>query len=136
MARLRAVDTDLGRAIVTLTEQRTGRRVPAAQPAELASYGNQAVIVVMPLKSLKRLPGVELVPIGNGRALISLEQPLSIAEFELQLHDAIEQVPAMSDERKPIEALSKLLREARRSQTIALKERTIIVLQAKRQRAR
>jgi len=136
MARLRAIDTDLGRAIVTLAEQRTGRRVPAIQPAELASYGNHSVIVVMPLKSLKRLPGVELVPIGNGRALISLEHPLSIAEFELQLHDAIDQVPAVSHEREPIEVLSKLLREARRSQTVVLKERTIIVLQAKRQRTR
>src|SRR5207248_2018365 len=75
LASLRALDADLGRAIVTLVERR-GRKLSRngnGRPAEIAEYGNRAVIIVNPAKALKQLPGVQLVPAGNGRALISLE---------------------------------------------------------------
>jgi hypothetical protein len=134
IARLTAVDADLGRAIVALAEYRTPRRPPAIRPAELASYGNHAVIVVMPVKALKRLSGVQLVPIGNGRALISLDDARSVPQLELQLRDAIEQAGENGSERKTLEALAQILGEARRSRRVAVRERTIIVLESKRQR--
>src|SRR5690349_13007087 len=71
VTRLTALDADLGRAIVTLVERRRAR-VHAVKPAEIASYGRHAVIIVAPVNALKRIDGVQLVPIGNGRALISL----------------------------------------------------------------
>ena len=46
LTRLGALDTDLGRAIVTLVERNGAARVRAVEPAEIASYGNHAVIVV------------------------------------------------------------------------------------------
>src|SRR5688572_28018168 len=75
LARLGTVDTDLGSAIVKVVERRTIPRASAVKPAEIASYGSHAVIVVTPVNALKRLPGVQLVPIGNGRCLIALEPP-------------------------------------------------------------
>src|SRR5262245_1009915 len=87
IVRLLALDADLGRAIVKAAEHRALPRPRIIRPAELTSYGNRAVIVVMPVKTLKRLPGVQLVPIGNGRALISLDRPHSVAELELRLRD-------------------------------------------------
>src|SRR5262249_3977948 len=87
IARLQGIDADIGRAIVAVTEHRTPRRVRAALPAELASYGDQAVIVVLPVKALGKLPGVQLVPVGRGRALIALDDSQSVADFELQLRD-------------------------------------------------
>lgn len=134
IARLTAIDADLGRAIVGLAEQRTARRPPAIRPAELASYGNHAVIVVLPVKALKRLPGVQLVPIGNGRALISLDDQRSIPQLELQLRDAIDQTGVNGAERKTLEAIAEILREARQSGRVTVRERTIIVLESKRQR--
>ena len=134
IARLSAIDADLGRAIVALAEHRSPRRPPAIRPAELASYGNHAVIVVMPVKALKRLAGVQLVPIGNGRALISLEHPRSIPQLELQLRDATDQDGVNGSERKTLEAIAQILREARRSERVTVKERTIIVLESKRRR--
>src|SRR2546428_181156 len=72
LARLGAVDTDLGRAIVALAERHAKPRARPVRRAEITTYGNHAVIIVNPARELKRLPGVQLVPIGNGRALISL----------------------------------------------------------------
>src|SRR5580765_69155 len=81
LVRLRALDPDLGSAIVRLVERNRKPRERAARLAEIAAYGSRAVIVVNLAKTLKRLPGVQLVPIGNGRALIALEHPHSIAQF-------------------------------------------------------
>jgi hypothetical protein len=131
LSRLGAIDADLGQAIVAVSEQRIPRP-RTIRPAELATYGRHAVIVVTPVKTLKRLPGVQLVPVGNGRALISLEHPNSIPRLELDIRDAVE--GADLGERQALEAIADILRQARVSKTVDVKERTIIVLEAKRQR--
>jgi hypothetical protein len=133
IVRLQAIDADLGRAVVSIAEK-GGRRYPRIKPAELATYGSHAVILVMPVKSLKRLPGVQLVPVGNGRALISFDPPESVAEFELYLRDALDRADLADAERTTLEALTALLREARQSQRVSIRKRTIIVLETKRER--
>jgi hypothetical protein len=133
LARLATVHADLGRAIVTLAERkRTQPRAP--RPAEVAAYGNHAVIVVNPAKALGRLPGVQLVPLGNGRALISLEHQYSVAQLELDVRDAIEHRDVKQPERVTLQAISNILRQARRSRQVSVEQRTIIVLERKRQR--
>jgi hypothetical protein len=134
LARLRSVDADLGRAIVTLVERRGAGRLRIRLPAEVAAYGNHAVIIVNPARALKRLPGVQLVPAGNGRALISLERANSIPRLELDLLDAIDANDISESERRTLEAIAGILRQARRSRGVSLKERSIIVLESKRQR--
>lgn len=136
LACLRALDTDLGRAIVALVDRQITTRTRAIGPAELATYGKDAVIIVNPAKALKRLPGVQLVPAGNGRALISLDQPSSIPRLELDMRDALEAADISHVERQTLEAIAEILRHARHSPGVSLKERTIIVLESKRQRKR
>jgi hypothetical protein len=131
LARLRSVDTDLGRAIVSLVERRRAPRLPEFAPAELAAYGTHAVIIVDQAKALKRLPGVQLVPTGNGRALISLDQPNSVPKLELNVRDAID-TTVNKKERQMLEALADILRRARSSRGVTLKERSIIVLESRR----
>src|SRR5262245_19526014 len=97
--RLTTVDDDLGRAIGPLTERQPRARASRIRQAELAAFGNHAVIVVAPAKELGRLPGVQLVPIGNGRALISLAPRYSVPQLELDLRDAIERRDAPAAER-------------------------------------
>src|SRR4051812_47633412 len=130
LERLRVVDADIGRAIVRLVEgqdaPRRGRRAAAA----LTEYGRHAVIVGTPAKALKRLPGVELVPLSDGRALISLDQPNSISEFELAVLDALE-ASATDGDRETLRELGDILRRARKSRRVSIKERSIIVLEAK-----
>jgi hypothetical protein len=133
---LGAIDVDVGRAIVKLSERRGTPRPRALRPAELATYGNHAVIIVNPARALKRLAGVQLVPVGNGRALISLLHPHSIPQLELAVRDAIEGGDMSTRERHTLEAIVEILQRARRSRGVSLEERTIIVLATKRQRRR
>jgi hypothetical protein len=134
LARLRAKDADLGRAIVTLVERRGTTRSRNGRPAEVAAYGNHAVIIVNPTRALKRLPGVQLVPAGNGRALISLEHPNSIPRLELDVRDAAGASDISKGERETLEAVADILHDARHSRGVSIKERSIIVLESKRQR--
>jgi hypothetical protein len=92
------------------------------------------VILVAPVKALKRLSGVQLVPVGNGRALVSLRGPQSIPQLELDLRDALDHADVRGAERRTLEAFARILRGARLSRTVRLEERTIIVLESQRQR--
>ena len=136
LARLSAVDTDLGRAIVMLAERHGKPRSHVPPAAEIAAYGKHAVIIVNPVKALKRLQGVQLVPIGNGRALISLDRTNSIPQLELEVRDAIERTGVREPERHTLETIADILRQARISRRVSLEERTIIVLESKRRRRR
>ena len=140
LSRLEAAGHDVGEAIVNLVERHAPRRPAAAlRGPELTAYGSHAVIVVTPNKVLKRLPGVQLVPIGSGRALIALDAPRTIAQFELDLRDASEWPDISAADRESLGAIAKILRQSRRSRDVSLEERTLIVVeakQAKRQRSR
>ena len=133
IARLVAFDADLGRAIVGLTESKSEGLTPT-RPVEINSYGRHAIIVVTAVRTLKRLQGVQLVPIGRGRALISLDPPHSIPRFEVDVRDVLERDEVKGDERQALEGIADVLRQARRSGGARLQERTIIVLESRRPR--
>jgi hypothetical protein len=132
LSRLTAIDTDLGRAIVTTVERASQRRPRAPAAAEVSAYGSHAVILVNPVRALKRLPGVQLIPVGNGRALISLEQPHAVSQLELAARDLIERNEVTEAERRTLGELADILRSARQSHHISVEERTIIVLEPRR----
>lgn len=126
IATLNTVDTDLSRAIVRVAESLppgTRRR-----PAELAPYGNRAVITVPNSRLLKERTGIELVPLSDGRALISFDQRLTVPQIELRLLDALADDTLDGAEREVFEALAHILREARQAPDVELRERQIIVL--------
>jgi hypothetical protein len=110
--RLAGVHTDLGRAIVALAERNGHERARPARAAEIATYG---IILVTPAKSLKRLSFVPLVPLDNGRALISLDHEHSIAELELDIRDALERRAVAATERAVLQTIGRILRQARTS---------------------
>jgi hypothetical protein len=68
---LTAIDADLSRAVVRVTQPEMAKR--PHPPAELAAFGRRAVIVVNPSRTLERRTGVVLVPLSDGRALISFD---------------------------------------------------------------
>lgn len=134
LARLHAVDADLGTAIVRVVDKAPQAKASSPRPTEITTYGNHAVIVVTPLKALRRLAGVELVPIGNGRALISLEAPQSVSSLELALRDALAASDTTPYEREALQDIADVLRDSRSKRGPLLRERTIIVLEARRSR--
>ena len=134
LSRLRAIDVDLGRAIVAAVDRTGTTTLPSIRPAELASYGRHAVIVVTPIRALKRLQGVQLVPVGNGRCLIALEPSQSTARLELDIRDAIARRDVDEAECEALEAIAEILRSARADRDVTVEERTIIVLESRRSR--
>lgn len=134
LARLSAIHADVGSAIVSLVERKTSSRAAPVRAAEVSRYGNRAVIVVKPSQALKRLRGVQLVPLGDGRALISLAASTSISSLELQVRDAIEQLEPRNHDREGLQALADILRQTRGSRSATAEARTIIVLVSKPRR--
>jgi hypothetical protein len=127
VAALRALDPDLSRAIVHASEVASAR---AAGPSvALTRYGTSAVIVVTPNRVVERLPGVKLVPLPNGRALISLDRETNVAEFEVRLRDALVDAGTTATERESLETIGAILRRARHSRGVHLNQRNIIVLE-------
>jgi hypothetical protein len=134
LIRLSAVHADVGSAIVNLVEKSAAVRAVPIRPAEVTRYGNRAVIVVTPSSTLRRLRGVQLVPVGNGRALISLSSSTSISSLELQVRDALERMAPQNREREGLQMLADILRRSRGSRELASEARTIIVLESKTKR--
>ena len=123
--RLQAQHLDLGRAIVDLFESRP----PSDAPVQLAEFGRGALILVPPASALKRLAGVELIPLSNGRALIALDQPMSPSDLELTLTDAAAEGALSRHDRAIVENVVSILRDARTSAKARLRQRTIVIVE-------
>jgi hypothetical protein len=127
---LGALDPDLSRAVVRLAQPELAKR--PHPPAELARYGQRAVIVVNPSRTLEQKTGVSLVPLPDGRALISFDRPRTIAELELTIADAIDDHRLSRADQAMFKAIEGILRAARRSKDVTLQQRSIIVLESRR----
>ena len=87
------------------------------------------VIVVRPIQSLRRIRGVELVSIGDQqRALIAFRGGLTAAQFELQIHDLLDDAHLPTDEAMVVHQLAAVLRDVRHSAKLRLSEATIMVI--------
>lgn len=126
IAALRAVDTDLSRAVVRIAPRTSAPRDP--EPIEVAAYGEHAVIIVPRNRELAERIGIDLVPLSDGGALISFDRGLSASHLELRLGDALADPSLAPADRTLFEALADILRRARKADGLALRERSIIVL--------
>jgi hypothetical protein len=123
---LSSTDADLGRAVVRLVMGANGTL--STSTADVTQFGSRGVIVVPPLRALSGLQGVELVPLADGRALISLDPASTPAEFELQLADALDDAELDTHTRDVFENVRGILRDARRKGQITTRQ--ILVLRA------
>jgi hypothetical protein len=133
---LRSLDADLSRAVVRLIETAAPQLVPRP-PVELVRFGRSAIIVVQPSKALKSLPGVSLVPLPDGRALISLDRDSTLADFEIAVRDGVDASDigaGPKGDKQVLAHLGAILREARQARDIELSPRSIIVLHRRRTR--
>jgi hypothetical protein len=130
IAALIGLDADLSRAIVRLAQPMLADA--PHPPAELATFGRHSVIVVNPSRTLERRTGVELLHLPDGRALISFAAPTTIPGLELTIKDALEDAGLPDADRAIFEAIGAILRSARRSDTVLVLQRNIIVLERRR----
>jgi len=130
LERLCAIDSDMGRAIVDC-----GPDAPQA-PARATSGGrsqrtaNTLSSLLRRLPALKKLRGVQLVPVADGRALISLNHPHSIRSWSSTFGRCWNTGCSGRSERPVLEALANILRDARTSHRLTVVERSIIVFEA------
>jgi hypothetical protein len=124
------LDPDLSRAVVRLVQPELATRAHA--PAELATFGPTAVIVVNPSRTLEQQTGITLLHLPDGRALISFDQSVSVAELELMITDALDAARLTSADRAVFQAIGDILRTARRSPGTSLSQRNIIVVESRR----
>jgi hypothetical protein len=132
--RLLAINIDISRAIVQLAETRAPRRT-LLSPVEVSEYGDGALIVVSPVAALKKLRGVELIPLSDGRALITLGSAQTVSDLELGLRDTLEAEPHSVD-REALEGIITILQRARQSLHATVRTRTIIIVDAAPRRGR
>ncbi len=126
IATLRSIDRDLGRAIVRVVQPHTPE--PPRLPAELVRFGSRAVILVTPSRALKEWTGAELVPLADGRALLSFDNQTSVSQFELRLLDALADPALPEGDRDTFTAVVEILGNSRRSGRGEVRQRNIIVL--------
>ena len=130
---LTRLDDDVSRAVVRIVQPLAADVVPHA-PAELSKHGDAAVIVIRPVAALERIPGVTLVPMPDGRALISLDDSMTTYEFELKLRDALDDRDIDRADLPAMQSILEILKSARQTRGVALQQRRIIVLQSTRRR--
>ena len=124
---LDAIDHDLSRAVVRLTQPQLAEQ--PHPPAELVSFGSRAVIVVNPTRTLEQRTGVMLVPLSDGRALIAFDDSMTANRLELVIQDVLEEEDLPPEDARIFEGIRALLRDARRSETVSLLLRNIMVLE-------
>ncbi len=125
---LRSLDPDLSRAVARLAQPEVARR--SHPPAELEVWGRHAVILVNPSRTLEERTGVGLVPLPDGRALISFDRAVTIPQLALAIEDVLDDAELPEPDRLIFEAIKDILKAARRARGIVLQQRNIIVLEA------
>ena len=124
---LNAIDHDLSRAVVRLMQPQLVEQ--PHPPAELVLFGARAVIVVNPTRTLEQRTGVMLVPLSDGRALIAFDDSLTANSLELVIQDVLEEKDLPDEDARIFEGIRTLLRDARRSETVSVMLRNIMVLE-------
>jgi hypothetical protein len=130
LAALDALDHDLSRAVVRVTQPHLARRPHPA--AEVTTFGRRGVIVVNPSRTLEDRTGIVLVPLSDGRALISFDESMTIARLELRIQDALEDPELPEGDARIFKSIEEILRTARRSGEVTLQQHHIIVLESNR----
>jgi hypothetical protein len=129
LAALRARNRDVGRAIVSLLPSASSEAL-GVRGVVLHQTGRRAVIVIRPVDALRRLPGVELVSLGDpDRALIAFTGGLTVPAFELRVQDLLDGPTLPPNDAEVVSQLAALLREVRRTAGRSLSEATIMVLE-------
>jgi hypothetical protein len=137
IATLESIDRDLSQAVVRMALPLTAEAFAYA-PAELFKYGDNAVIVVKRMAVIEQIPGVTLVPLPDGRALMSLDESVSLSDLEVKLRDTIDEDggPATGPDRAALTTIVDILKNARRTRGLRVVRRSIIVLQSTDHRRR
>lgn len=128
---LRRIHTDIGHAIVTLvntfgdTQELAGTRPIVG----FEKVGRRRSLIVVDREALKGIPGCELIPVGEDRAFLALEDGRGLPDLELAILDRLADPSVAGRQRDGLEALRRALRECRRAPDLEVESRSIFVVE-------
>jgi hypothetical protein len=130
--RLRRVHRDLGWAIVKLLDTRSAPRSTRqdVQPdVELVTVGNRRALIVVNQLAIRNLPGVNIIPLDGTRAFLALDVDRGMSDLALAVNDRLADMMVEQQERQALAKLQAQLRAWRRDQTLRFHTRAIIVVE-------
>jgi hypothetical protein len=125
---LKTLHADPAWAIVKLFERSARRTLRTASMAELAQLPGRRALILVNADALKRLPGVSVIPLADGRGFLALEAGRGVADLEIAVIDGLEAPSATPAERAALQELRARLREWRQS-GLRFESRAIILAQ-------
>jgi hypothetical protein len=127
---LRSVHPDLAWAIVALFEKGGGNGSGHPhQASELVGIGDRNSLIVVNRATVRRLPGIDIVPLAEDRAFLALEPGCGLADLETAVLDRLATTAAGTPERRALAHLRGRLRTWRRDRTLRFHTRAIIVVE-------
>jgi hypothetical protein len=127
---LRKVHPDLAWAIVSLFENRAPFTAGADYAnAELVDIGGRESLIVIDRSTLKRLPGVDIVPLAENRALLALEPGCGMSDLETAVTHGLERATPGEPGRGALQRFRKQLQAWRRDDSLRFHTRAIIVVE-------
>jgi len=134
---LQRVHPDLGWAIVMLFEKRP---MPSERrqhdDVELVSIADGRFLITVNPAIVKRLPGVQIIPLSTDRAFLALAAEHGIADLELAVRDRLEDRGLGAAERRALQAMKARLAEWRRDPALTARSRAIIVVERNGRKAK
>jgi hypothetical protein len=134
---LRAVNPDLGWAIVTLfkkTAKRQKLRRPAGNEAELIAVGGTRSLIVVPKQLFQslNLPGVNILPLHDDRAFLALRPGRGVSDLVLAVDDRLHARSLGPAKAAALRRLRTQLQRWRSSRQLRCDTRSIIVVERRR----
>ena len=133
LAWLESIHRDPAWAIVSLFERARrahARRRTEPDEVELAGIGEGRALITVDQKLFKGMKEVAAIPLSAGRAFVALAPGRGMADLELAVTDYLED--GGHDERARIASVRQQLRELRRNGALGFETRSIIVVETRR----
>jgi hypothetical protein len=129
LQQLEAINGDRARAIAKAAAMATRGRSGKTPPVEVVgAFPGQAMVVVGPSASLRRLEWLRLIEIAPSRFLLAVPPGTLVETLEVALDDLLEQLTTKDRyERELLSELHKVLRHRRRQRSVSKVE--ILLLQ-------
>lgn len=128
LRRLEEVDRDRARAIVRLADHECLLRNTSSAEVEVAEVApGSGIILVGPLRSLRRIGLLRLVEVAPGRYLLTVPSGTAVESLEMELMDLMESLPEAEEAERPgLERLRQILNHQRKKRTMSKREFLLI----------